>query len=68
MSKLEKIVLISLQEYLEGEEYSDVKYEYVAGHVYAMVGASATHNLIVGSLQVVLQGPSTRQPLPGVHV
>jgi Uma2 family endonuclease len=56
MSTLEQIVLISPQEYLEREQHSDVKHEYVAGHVYAMVGASATCNLIVGNLQAALHG------------
>lgn len=56
MPTLEKIVLISPQEYLDGEQHSDVRHEYVAGYVFAMVGASATHNLIVGNLQAALHG------------
>ncbi|MBA2410539.1 MAG: Uma2 family endonuclease [Gammaproteobacteria bacterium] len=54
MSTLEKIVLITPQEYLEGEQYSDVRHEYVAGHVYAMVGASRAHNLIAGNFHATL--------------
>ena len=41
---------ISVEEYLEGEEISDVKYEYVDGEVYAMAGTSQNHNRIAGNL------------------
>lgn len=41
---------ISETEYLEGEMFSDVKHEYIAGEVYAMAGASRNHNLLVGNL------------------
>lgn len=34
------------QEYLQGELYSQIKHEFVEGEVFAMVGASASHNLI----------------------
>jgi len=37
---------ISEEEYLEGEKISDVKHEYIDGHVYAMAGASTKHNSI----------------------
>ncbi|MGI8739907.1 MAG: Uma2 family endonuclease [Gammaproteobacteria bacterium] len=56
MSTLEKIVRITPQEYLDGEQYSDIRHEYVAGHVYAMVGASKAHNLIAGSFYTALHG------------
>lgn len=62
MSTLEKIVLISPREYLEGEQYSDVRHEYVAGHVYAMVGASRAHNLIVGNFHAALHGHLRGKP------
>lgn len=39
MSHLTKNVMISPEEYLAGEPYSDVRHEYVAGHVYAMGGS-----------------------------
>lgn len=41
---------ISVREYLEGEEVSDVKHEYVGGLVYAMAGATREHNVIAGRL------------------
>lgn len=50
MSTLQKIAWISPEEYLEGEKIAEVKHEYVAGQVYAMVGASRSHNLVGGNL------------------
>ena len=41
---------VSVEEYLEGELYSQVRHEYVEGHVYAMAGASDDHNLIAGNI------------------
>lgn len=38
--------LISAQEYLEGERFSEVRHEYIGGRVYAMAGASDDHNRI----------------------
>lgn len=47
--------VISAQDYLEGEEISPVKHEYIRGQVYAMVGASDAHVTIVGNLFVLLR-------------
>jgi Uma2 family endonuclease len=55
MSMPKKSPLITVEEYLEGEKHSDVKHEYVAGRVYAMVGASEPHNLITGNLYLLLR-------------
>jgi len=41
---------ISEDEYLQGEIMSEIKHEYIAGNVYAMAVASATHNLISGNV------------------
>ncbi len=54
MSTIQSNVTVSVAEYLEGEKHSEVKREYVAGRLYAMVGASSTHNLIAGNLHAVL--------------
>ncbi|HZA28195.1 MAG TPA: Uma2 family endonuclease, partial [Gammaproteobacteria bacterium] len=48
-------MLITPEEYLEGEKYSEVKHEYVAGHVYAMVGTSEPHNQIAINLTTALK-------------
>lgn len=41
---------ISVEDYLEGEKISSVKYEYVYGEVYAMAGTSDNHNRIVNEI------------------
>jgi len=38
--------LIPVPEYLEGEQHSDIRHEYLAGRVYAMAGAGEKHNRI----------------------
>jgi Uma2 family endonuclease len=42
--------LISPEEYLAGERSSEIRHEYVGGHVYAMAGASDDHNRIAGNI------------------
>jgi Uma2 family endonuclease len=37
---------ISLEDYLDGEEFSQIKREYINGEVYAMAGASERHHRI----------------------
>lgn len=51
---------ITPQEYLDGELQSDTRHEYVDGQVYAMVGASDRHGLIVNALAYALT-PHARQ-------
>lgn len=43
-------IKISPEEFLQGENCSDVKHEYDNGYVVAMVGASRSHNLIALTL------------------
>ncbi len=38
--------IISVDAYLEGQLVSQVKHEYIAGAVFAMVGAKNAHNMI----------------------
>ena len=45
---------ISVEDYLEGEKFSQVRHEYVSGEVYAMAGASDNHNRIAGNLFAAL--------------
>ena len=40
------LLTLTVDEYLESEKFSPVRREYLAGHVYAMAGASAAHNII----------------------
>jgi Uma2 family endonuclease len=56
---------VSVEEYLAGETFSDVKHEFLGGYVYAMAGAGDSHNVIAmnlyGSLHAKLRG-KTCQP------
>ncbi len=51
---------VSLEDYLAGECATDVRHEYIAGQVYAMVGASRSHALIVTALALAI-GPYARK-------
>lgn len=51
---------ISVDEYMEGELHSEIRYEYVDGQVYAMGGASDRHGLIVTALAFALT-PAARK-------
>ena len=62
MASISKAETISPQEYLAGEEYSSVRHEYVAGYVYAMTGASETHNLMAGNLHAALHAHLRGKP------
>jgi Uma2 family endonuclease len=44
------IRLLSVEDYLELEMGTTTRHEYVAGEIFAMSGASAAHNLIVGNV------------------
>ena len=46
MTALAKSEPISIEDYLAGEEVSDVKHEYLGGIVHAMAGATNRHNTI----------------------
>ena len=45
---------ISPEEYLDGEEISQIKHEYIRGEVYAMAGASDSHVTISVNLVILL--------------
>src|SRR5580658_152777 len=51
--------LLSADEYLRGEECSDIRHEFVAGSVYAMAGASRNHVLITRALSGMLYRDTT---------
>lgn len=55
VSVVEKVRDLSPQEYLESELRAEIKREYVAGQVYAMVGVSRAHNTIAGNLFAALR-------------
>ena len=35
-----QLKFMSVEDYLDGEQHSDIRHEYIAGQVYAMTGAS----------------------------
>ncbi|WP_353735179.1 Uma2 family endonuclease [Okeania sp. SIO2C2] len=45
---------ITLKEYLQMEEKSQIKHEYIDGEIYAMAGASDAHITIAGNLFALL--------------
>lgn len=45
---------ISVEEYLATEPLSDIKYEYLAGYLYAMPGAREAHNRLASNLVAAL--------------
>jgi Uma2 family endonuclease len=45
---------ISIEEYLEGEQISQTKHEFIGGEVYAMAGASERHHRICANLFIRL--------------
>ena len=54
MSTASKSRLISVEEYLQGELYSDIRHEYLAGEIYAMTGAKINHNCITMNVAILL--------------
>lgn len=50
MGLAEKVEYISVEEYLEGEKYSQIRHEFIDGQVFAMAGASKRHNTIIQNI------------------
>lgn len=53
---------VSEEDYLAGELTSEIKHEYIDGHVYAMDGASRNHGRIAGNVFVELRNFLTNTP------
>jgi Uma2 family endonuclease len=51
---------LSVEAYLEGELISETRHEYIDGQIYAMVGASDRHGLILNALAFALT-PASRK-------
>ncbi len=64
MTAVEKPPFLTVEEYLEGEQQSEVRHEYIGGLVYAMAGTSDEHNFIVtnclAALHAHLRGKTCR--------
>ena len=52
---------ISIEDYLEGEQHTDTKHEYLAGQIVAMGEASDRHGLIAGALHAALLPAARRK-------
>ncbi len=44
------LTYLSVEEYLQGEESSPIRHEYLGGQIFAMSGGSKEHNLIAGNI------------------
>lgn len=55
MTALRSRELISVEDYLEGEQLSEIKHEYFNGQVSAMAGTTAMHNLLCLNLALALR-------------
>ncbi len=51
---------LTFEEYLELEDRSQVRHEFVGGEIHAMAGATVGHNAVVGNLLIAL-GPKVRK-------
>ncbi len=62
MTGLEHPALVSVDDYLAGEETSEVKHEYIGGTVHAMAGATNQHNVIATNSIISLGGQLRGKP------
>lgn len=72
MSALALPRLISVEEYLDGEKFSNAKHEFIGGQVYAMAGSTRSHNHaavnLVSELRTHLRGGPCEAYLGDVKV
>jgi Uma2 family endonuclease len=61
MFRVDPVRRMSVEDYLELEETSAVKHEYVAGEVFAMSGVTTRHNLINLNLSRLLHAATRRR-------
>jgi Uma2 family endonuclease len=66
------ISAVSIQDYLTSEQAGEIRHEYIAGQLFAMVGASRAHNTIAlniaSFLHVHLRGSSYQAFMAGMKV
>lgn len=55
MPTLKHNVTLTVDEYLEGEKHSPSRHDFVAGRLYAMVGASVRHNEIALNIATAIR-------------
>jgi Uma2 family endonuclease len=62
MTALKQPDFLSIEDYLVGEEASEVKHEYLGGVVHAMAGGTNRHNTIAGNVFALLHSSLSRKP------
>jgi len=62
MASVRNIEWLGVEDYLVGEQAAEVRHEYVAGAVYAMVGSTARHNLLALGLAARLHAHLSGSP------
>jgi Uma2 family endonuclease len=67
VTALEHPALVSIEDYLAGEETSNVKHEYLDGTIYAMAGATNQHNVIATSAIISLGGQLRGKPCQALN-
>lgn len=55
MATPENMLNLTVEEYLDFEEHSDGRHEFIDGDVYAMTGATEAHNIIVGNIYSLIR-------------
>jgi Uma2 family endonuclease len=55
MALPKELMKLSVEEYLAREEVSEIRHEYVAGYVFAMAGATESHNVIALNIATILR-------------
>jgi Uma2 family endonuclease len=72
LAKLKTVRLMSPEEYLEFERSSDIRHEYLDGHLYAMAGESLSHSQVCinlsGELRNALKGTPCQVLSPNMKV
>ncbi|WP_446007825.1 Uma2 family endonuclease [Candidatus Electrothrix sp.] len=53
---------VSVQDYLAGEQQTEIRHEYINGTTHALGGASPSHNLIAGNVFVALHAAARNSP------
>ncbi len=62
MTAQRKPDLLSVEEYLAGEEVAEIKHDYLGGVVHAMAGAKNRHNIVATSALALLYGKLRGKP------
>lgn len=62
MTALKRPEIVTVEEYLSGEELAETKHEYLGGVIHAMAGATNRHNQIAGNAFASLHGRQRGKP------